>query len=87
VDDKMNNSLALSKSTASTNDKDTNNSNMPNQYARMKNVAKGEDLIKDNTDQNYAFVDVDEFLEEKMKSSNNTWDRWRCWLWILVIKP
>jgi hypothetical protein len=38
--DKMMKSLALSKSTASTNDKETNNSNMPNQYARVKNVAK-----------------------------------------------
>jgi hypothetical protein len=36
---------------------------MPNQYARVKNVAKGEDVIKENTDQTYAFVDVDEFLE------------------------
>jgi hypothetical protein len=69
-DDKMKKSLALSKSTASTNDKDTNNSNMPNQYARVKNVAKGEgeDVIKDNTDQTYAFVD--EFLEEAMKYSS-----------------
>jgi hypothetical protein len=40
---------------------------MPNQYARVKYVAKGEDIIKDNTDQTYAFVD--EFLEEAMKSS------------------
>jgi hypothetical protein len=42
--DKMKKSLALSKSTALPNDKDTNNSNMPNQYARVKNVVKGEDL-------------------------------------------
>jgi hypothetical protein len=64
----MKKSLALSKSTSSTNDKDTNNSNMPNQYARVKNVAKGEDVIKDNTDQTYAFVD--EFLEQAMKCSS-----------------
>jgi hypothetical protein len=38
---------------------------MKNQYTRVKNVAKGEDVIKDNTDQTYAFVD--EFLEEAMK--------------------
>jgi hypothetical protein len=63
----MKKSLALSKSTAVHNDKDTNNSNMRNQYARVKNVAKGEDVIKENTDQTYAFVD--EFLEEAMKSS------------------
>jgi hypothetical protein len=50
----MKKSLALSKSTAIPNDKDTNNSNLPNQYARVKNVAKGEDIIKENTDQTYA---------------------------------
>jgi hypothetical protein len=41
---------------------------MPNQYARVKNVAEGEDIIKENTDHTYAFVD--EFLEEAMKSSS-----------------
>jgi hypothetical protein len=55
-DDKMKKSLALSKSTALPNDKDTNNSRMPNQYARVKNVAKGEDVIKDNTHQTYALL-------------------------------
>jgi hypothetical protein len=60
--DKMKKSLPLSKSAAVPNDKQTNNANMPNQYARVKNVAKGEDVIKENTDQTYAFVD--EFLEE-----------------------
>jgi hypothetical protein len=65
---KMKKSLALSKSTAVSNDKDTNNSNLPNQYARVKNVAKGEDVIKENTDQTYAFVN--EFLEEAMKCSS-----------------
>jgi hypothetical protein len=64
----MKKSLALSKSTAIPNDKETNNSNMPNQYARVKNVAKGEDVIKDNTDQTYAFVD--KFLDEAMKNSS-----------------
>jgi hypothetical protein len=34
-DDKMNKSIELSKSTAVPNDKDTNNANMPNQYAKM----------------------------------------------------
>jgi hypothetical protein len=67
-DEKMKKSLGSSKSTAVPNDKDTNNSNMPNQYARVKNVAIGEDVIKDNTDHTYAFVD--EFLEEAMKSSS-----------------
>jgi hypothetical protein len=30
---------------------------MPNQYARVKNVAKGEDVIKESIDQTYSFVD------------------------------
>jgi hypothetical protein len=64
----MKKSLALSKSTAVPNDKEANNSNMPNQYARVKNLAKGKDVIKENTDQAYAFVD--EFLEEAMKKSS-----------------
>jgi hypothetical protein len=67
-DEKMKTSLVSSKSTALANDNDTNNSNMPNQYARVKTVAKGEDIIEDNTDQTYAFVD--EFLEEAMKPSS-----------------
>jgi hypothetical protein len=67
-DDKIKKSLALSKSTAILNDKDNNNSNLPNQYARVKNVSKGEDVIKENADQTYAFVD--EILEESMKSSS-----------------
>jgi hypothetical protein len=62
-DDKMKKSLALSKSITVSNDKETSNSNMPNQYARVKNVARGEDVIKDNTDQNFAFVD--EFLKNQ----------------------
>jgi hypothetical protein len=66
-DDKMKKSLASSKYIAVPNDKVTNNPNMSNRFARVKNVAKGEDVIKENTDQTYAFVD--EFLEEAMKSS------------------
>jgi hypothetical protein len=34
----------------------------------VKNVAKGEDVIKENTDQTYTFGD--EFLEEAMKSAS-----------------
>jgi hypothetical protein len=34
----------------------------------VKNVAKGEEVIKDNKDHTYDFVD--EFLEEAMKRSN-----------------
>jgi hypothetical protein len=41
---------------------------MPNQYARVKNVAKGEDVIKNNSGQTYSFGD--EVLEEAMKSSS-----------------
>jgi hypothetical protein len=68
----MKKSLALSKSTALPNDKDTNNSNIPNQYARVKNVTKGEDVIKDNTDQNYAFVvESDEDVCYEYWSSNH----------------
>jgi hypothetical protein len=62
----MKKSLALNKSTAASNDKDTNNSNMPNQYARVKNVAKGEEVIKEKS----VLCFLDEFLEEAMKSSS-----------------
>jgi phosphoserine aminotransferase len=34
----------------------------------VKNVAKGEDVIKDNTDQTYGYAD--KFLEEAMKNSS-----------------
>jgi hypothetical protein len=55
-------SFALSKSIAVSNDRESSNANMSNQYARVKNVVKGKDAIKDNTDQTYAFVD--EIFEE-----------------------
>jgi hypothetical protein len=67
-DEKIKTSLALRKSTAVLNDKEISNHSMPNQYVRVKNVAKGKDVIKDNTDQSYDFVD--EFLEESMKTSS-----------------
>jgi uncharacterized protein (UPF0147 family) len=38
---KMKKSLALSKSTAVSNDKETSNDNMPNQYARVKYSERG----------------------------------------------
>jgi hypothetical protein len=44
-DEKMKKSLALSKSTAVPNDKETNDSNVPNQYAKVKHVLKGEDVM------------------------------------------
>jgi hypothetical protein len=66
-DCKIKKSLALIKSKAVCNDKEVSNSNMPDEYARMKKIAKAEDVMKENTDQTYALVD--EFLEEAMKSS------------------
>jgi hypothetical protein len=39
-DDKMKKSLALSKSTALPNDKETSNAHMPNQYARVKKCSE-----------------------------------------------
>jgi hypothetical protein len=65
-DDKMKKSLALSKFTDTPNDKETSNSNLPCQYARVKNVTKGKEVIKDDKDQTYGFVD--EFIEEATKS-------------------
>jgi hypothetical protein len=65
-DEKMKNLLALTKYTAVPYDKETSNANKPNQYARVKNVAKGEDVIKENTHQIYAFVN--KFLEETSKT-------------------
>jgi hypothetical protein len=47
---------ALSKSIAVSDDKETRNSNMPNQYARVKNVMKGENIINDYTDHNDDFM-------------------------------
>jgi hypothetical protein len=46
----MKKSLALSKCTAVPNDKKTSDSNIPNQYARVKNVAKGGKVIMQNID-------------------------------------
>jgi hypothetical protein len=42
-------------------------SKLPNQYAKVKNTAKGEE-VQDDTDHNYGFVD--EFLEEALNTSN-----------------
>jgi hypothetical protein len=41
---------------------------MSNQYTRVKKLAKGEELIKDNKDPTYAFVH--EFLAEAMRSTS-----------------
>jgi hypothetical protein len=52
---------------ASEKDKSTP-SNMPNQYAKVKNAVKGEEEIQDDTDYGYSFVD--EFLEKALNTSN-----------------
>jgi hypothetical protein len=54
-DEKIKKSLALSQSIAVSTEKETSNASMPSQYARVKNVAKGEDGIKDITDQILSF--------------------------------
>jgi hypothetical protein len=46
----------------------SSNSNMPNQYARVKNGLKGEDEIQDQPTNTYGFID--EFLEDAIKSSD-----------------
>jgi hypothetical protein len=66
-DDKLKKSLDQCKSTFVAADKDSNNRTIPNQYAMLKNVAKGEEVAQDETDQAYGFVD--KFLEEAIKSS------------------
>jgi hypothetical protein len=43
------------------------NSNMPNQYARLKNAVKGEDYIQDHQP---AYDFIDKLLEDAIKSSN-----------------
>jgi hypothetical protein len=65
-DDKMKKALTFSKSTAIPNDKESNYTNISSQFARVKHVANGEGVIKDNKYQTYAFFG--EFLEESMKS-------------------
>jgi hypothetical protein len=67
-DDKVKKSLVRSKSTFVAADKDNNNRTMPNQYATVKNVAKGEEVAQDDTGETYGFVD--KFLEEAIKSSS-----------------
>jgi hypothetical protein len=49
-DDKMKKILVFIKYTAIPNKKEISNSNMQNQYVRVKNVAEEEELIKDITD-------------------------------------
>jgi hypothetical protein len=51
----MKKSFALNKSIPVFQDKEINNPNMSNQYTRVKNVAKGEEGIKENKYQTYDF--------------------------------
>jgi hypothetical protein len=67
-DEKVKKSLVRSKSTFVAAEKDNSNHTMPNQYARVKNASKGEEVAQVDTDQDYGFVD--EFLEEAIKSSS-----------------
>ena len=41
---------------------------MPNQYARVQNTVRGEEAVREDSDQAYSFVD--EFLEEAVRSSS-----------------
>jgi hypothetical protein len=70
-DDVLKSSLHLdNKEPGKASDRDGNNPNIPNQYARVKNTSKGEKEILNETvhDQNYIFID--EFMEEAVKNSN-----------------
>jgi hypothetical protein len=46
----------------------TNSSNMPSQYAKVKNTVKGEEELQDSIEQDYGFID--EFLDEAVNNSN-----------------
>jgi hypothetical protein len=61
--------LSSTKDTIKISEKDRNNSsNMPSQYARVKNTVKGEEEVQDGTEQDCGFID--EFLEEAVNASN-----------------
>jgi hypothetical protein len=61
-DTKGNDALKLSERNKNTS------SNVPNQYAKVKNAVKGEEELQDDTDHGYGFID--EFLEEALNTSN-----------------
>jgi hypothetical protein len=67
-DEKVKKLLSQSKNKVLATDKDNNNPSMPNQHARVKNAAKGEEVAQDIVTQTYGYVD--EFLEEAIKSSS-----------------
>ena len=56
------------KSSGQSGSNSSSHTNMPNQYAKVKNAVKGEEDIQDQTTDTYGFVD--EFLEDAIKSSN-----------------
>ena len=65
----MKRSLAQTKNTAVASDIVNNSSSIPNQYAKVRNTAKGEKIDQiDDANQAYGFVD--EFLEEAIRSSS-----------------
>jgi hypothetical protein len=69
--------ISTTKRTSDTNGNDAfkisernknTSSKLPNQYAKVKNTAKGEEEVQDDTDRGYGFVD--EFLEDALNTSN-----------------
>jgi hypothetical protein len=68
-DDKTKKHLALNNEDATKiPDKDSSNSNIPNQYARVQNTVRREEVVQEDSDQTYSFVD--ELLEEAVRSSS-----------------
>jgi hypothetical protein len=61
-DTKRNGAFKMSERNKNTSSK------QPNQYAKVKNTAKGEEEVQDVTNHNRGFVD--EFLEEGLNTSN-----------------
>lgn len=56
------------RNSVKSSDKDPKDVNMPNQYAKVKSVAKGEEMIQEDTEQSYDYVD--EFLDEALRNSS-----------------
>jgi hypothetical protein len=49
-------------------DTNRNNSNIPNQHAKVENTLKGEEELQANTNHTFGFID--EYLEEAINTSN-----------------
>ena len=56
AEEKVIRSLSQSKNTVVVADIDKNSSSIPNQYAKVKNIAKGEEIAQNDTDQAYGFM-------------------------------